>query len=59
MSSGRCTTRRGLLDGLFVNDEGKARTTAWVLTLVSDILRPTADQAALFAPETAILALRF
>jgi hypothetical protein len=36
---------RGLLDGLFLDENGKPRTTGWALTLIPDILRPTADQA--------------
>jgi hypothetical protein len=36
---------RGLVDGLFFDENGKPQTTVWALTLIPDILRPTADQA--------------
>jgi hypothetical protein len=37
--------RRGLVDGLFFDETGKARTAAWAVDLVPDILRPTENQA--------------
>lgn len=37
--------RRGLVDGLFFDENGKARTAAWAVTLVPPILQPTDNPA--------------
>jgi hypothetical protein len=37
--------RRGVVDGLFFDENGKVRTTRWAIALVPGILGPTQDQA--------------
>jgi Abortive infection C-terminus len=38
--------RRGVVDGLFVDENGNVRTTRWAVELVPGVLGPTEDQAA-------------